>query len=67
MTKRQMRYFEAETAILLHHLAIKFSGGLKGVPNIGYLESALQQIKNDDIIGINFQSKHTEEKYDFNY
>jgi death-on-curing protein len=42
-------YVNIEQAIETHHLTVQISGGgADGILNIGYLESALEHIKNDD-------------------
>lgn len=44
--------------INLHKKIIEFSGGLPGVKNIGYIESVIEQIKNDDYYA-EFENKLT--------
>lgn len=43
-----MNYFTIEYAIKIHEEVIKKSGGLKGVNNLGQLESILFHIQNDE-------------------
>ncbi len=42
-----MLYFDKEHAIREHDYIIKYSGGLEGYSNIGYLEATLDFIQND--------------------
>jgi death on curing protein len=42
-------YIDIEQAIAIHRLTVHVSGGgAEGILNIGYLESALEHIQNDD-------------------
>ncbi|MBT0879203.1 type II toxin-antitoxin system death-on-curing family toxin [Campylobacter sp. RM9334] len=45
-----MRYIKLEEAIIIHEKIIEKTGGLSGFNNtqLGYLESALEHIKNDN-------------------
>ena len=55
-----MQYLSLEDAIALHDKMIKIMGGLDGFDSsrVGYLESALEHIKNDDFYP-NFLDKLT--------
>ena len=45
-----MRYLSLDEAVILHNDIMQKMGGLQGFDKsrVGYLESALQHIKNDD-------------------
>lgn len=48
MTKLQFFYFDVHHCILTHDWIIQNTGGREGILNIGYLESPLEHIQNDD-------------------
>lgn len=47
MTDLRIFYFDVSHAIREHDWIIEYSGGLAGILEIGYLESALDHIQND--------------------
>ena len=47
MVKTNMNYFPVSNAVSIHDWIIENTGGLKGVKDVGMLESALTHIQND--------------------
>ncbi|WP_447640812.1 MULTISPECIES: type II toxin-antitoxin system death-on-curing family toxin [Chitinophagaceae] len=60
-----LNYFTSEYAIKIHDKIIQLSGGLKGVKEIGNIESPLTHIQNDDYYP-SFEEKITHLMFSFN-